>query len=95
MRPYEVVFIVRPDLDDDGYNAVVEKVKELLTGDGGEVTNVDKWGRRNLAYPVRKFTEGLYVLVHAQLAPAQIGELDRELRLNEQIIRHLIVRMDV
>lgn len=94
MRSYELVIITRPDLDDESFDAVVEKVKTLLTIDGAEVTSVDKWGRRNLAYPINKLTEGQYVLMNMQLQPQRIIEVERELHLDEQIIRHLIVRVE-
>lgn len=94
MRSYELVIITRPDLDDESFDAVVEKVKTLLTVDGAEVTSVDKWGRRNLAYPINKLTEGQYVLMNMQLQPQRIIEVERELHLDEQIIRHLIVRVE-
>ena len=94
MRPYEVTFIVRPDVEDESLNAIVDKVKTMVTSGGGQVTEVNAWGRRRLAYPINKITEGQYFLIKAQLLAHKLGELDRDLRLTEQIMRFLIVRAD-
>jgi small subunit ribosomal protein S6 len=94
MRPYELTFIVRPTVEADALNAVVERVKSLVTNGGGQVTEVTPWGRRNLAYPVDKVTEGQYFLVRANLQAQAVGKLDRDLRLTEQVLRFLIVRAD-
>ena len=94
MHPYEVVFIVRPDVDEQGLAAAVDRLKSLVTGGGGQVTEVNPWGRRRLAYPINKIREGQYVFIRAQLPTQMIGELERDLRLNEQVLRFLIVRED-
>jgi len=94
MRPYEITFIVRPDVESDALAVVVDKVKGLVTGGGGQVVEVNSWGRRHLAYPIDKMTEGQYVLVRAQLPAQMLSELERDLRLTEQILRFLVVRAD-
>ena len=94
MRTYEVMFIVRPEVEAEALTAVVEKVKGLLTSGGGQVTEVKPWGRRRLAYPISKSTEGQYVFMQAQLPAQMIGGLERDLRLNEQVLRFLVVRAD-
>ncbi len=94
MRPYEVTFIVRPDVESEGLTAVVDKVKSLVTGGGGQVAEVNVWGRRHLAFPIDKVTEGQYVFMRAQLSAQMVGGLERDLRLTEQILRFLIVRAD-
>jgi len=94
MRPYELTFIVRPGIEAEGLTAVVDRVKNLVTSGGGQVTEVNAWGRRHLAYPIDKVTEGQYFLVRAHLPAQIIGGLERDLRLTEQILRFLIVRAD-
>lgn len=94
MRPYELTFIVRPDVEAEILNAVVDRVKNLLTDGGGQVTEVNNWGRRQLAYPINKITEGQYFLLKAQLPAQMISGLERDLRLTEQILRFLVVRAD-
>jgi len=94
MRPYEVTFIVRPDVESEGLTAVVDKVKSLVTNGGGQVAEVNVWGRRHLAYPIDKTTEGQYVFMRAQMTAQMVGGLERDLRLTEQILRFLVVRAD-
>ena len=91
MRSYELVFIVHPEVDGDDLTTVVEAVKGLVERGGGEVTQVEPWGLRRLAYPIQKQWEGQYVLMRFELEPRSVAELERGLGLTEQIMRHLIV----
>jgi small subunit ribosomal protein S6 len=95
VRSYELVFIVHPEVDGDDLTAVVETVKGLVGRSGGEVTQVEPWGLRRLAYPIQKQWEGQYVLMRLELEPQGVTELERSLGLTEPIIRHLIVRVEV
>ncbi len=90
MRTYEVILIVQPDLDETALNGVIEKTKGWITEAGGTVEKVDLWGKRRLAFAIRKQREGQYVLIEAQLAPAATAELDRNLRFLEPVMRFLI-----
>jgi len=93
MREYELVFIVRSDLDETAFNEVVEKVKSWISEPGGQVTKVDLWGKRRLAYPIRKQVEGQYVQVNMKMSP-QIGrELERNLRFLDPVIRYLLLAL--
>jgi len=94
MREYELVFIVRPDLDDSAFNDVVEKVKGWITEADGVISKVDFWGKRKLAYVIRKQTEGQYVLINTQMNPAFSGTLERNLRFLEPVMRFLISNVD-
>jgi len=91
VRSYELVFIIHPEVDGDDLTVVVETVKGLVERGGGEVTQVEPWGLRRLAYPIRKQWEGQYVLMQFELEPRSVAELERGLGLTEQIMRHLIV----
>ncbi|MGB9594079.1 MAG: 30S ribosomal protein S6 [Anaerolineae bacterium] len=93
-REYELTFVIRPDKDDEGFAAVTDKVAGYVKAAGGEVTSTNLWGRRRLAYPIRRFAEGYYVFMLIQMDANGLAELDRSLRLNEDIIRHLVVRKD-
>lgn len=93
MINYEIMFIVDPTLDDEMKEKTVETVKEIIASDG-EVTNVDVWGLRKLAYPIEKKSEGYYVVVEFKAAPTLPKELDRRLRISDNVIRHLIVNKD-
>jgi len=94
MRPYELTLIVRPDIEGENLTAVVDRVKNLVTGGGGQVTEVNAWGRRQLAYPINRVTEGQYFLMQTNMPERLIAGLERDLRLTEQIVRFLIVRAD-
>ena len=94
MRNYEVAFIAQPDLDEAALNSLLDKAKGWIATAGGQVTNVDLWGRRKLAYPIRKQTEGLYVFIQTQMTAAATREIERSLRLTEQVIRFMIIRTD-
>lgn len=90
MREYELIFIVHPDLDETAFNDVVQKVQGWISDAGGEVTKVDLWGTRKLAYPIRKQDEGQYVLMETSMEPSLNAELERNLGLLEPIMRYLI-----
>ncbi len=94
MREYELVFIVHPDLDETATNEVVEKIKGWITEAGGSVNKVDPWGKRQLAYPIRKQNNGQYFLLNIQIAPSFVTELERNLRFLEPVMRFLITSTD-
>lgn len=92
MRDYEVAFIAQPDLDESSLNNLIEKAKTWVGEAGGTVVKVDTWGRRRLAFPIRKQSEGQYVFIQAQLEPAATHQIERSLRFTEQVLRFMIVR---
>jgi small subunit ribosomal protein S6 len=94
MRDYELVFIVHPDLDDNAFKEVVEKVQGWVTDAGGIVSKVDLWGKRKLAYPIRKQKDGQYVLMKTQMEPGFTATLERNLRFLEPVIRFLITMVE-
>jgi len=94
LRTYELIFIARPELEEEALSALVEQVQQVLAENGGEVDKVESMGRRKLAYAIEKCTEGHYVLVQAKLNRVAITELERSLKLSEDVIRHLLVRLD-
>ncbi|HEY8490509.1 MAG TPA: 30S ribosomal protein S6 [Dehalococcoidia bacterium] len=94
MRKYELVTVLRPDIGDDEVQQVIERLQEAVRSRGGQVEQVDHWGRRKLAYPIKKYLEGNYVLSHIQMDPDRTQDLERGLLLSEDVIRHLLVRLD-
>ena len=92
--PYELVYIVRPTVDEQALAAVNERVDKMIAGNGGEITHRDDWGKRRLAYPIAKFNEGFYTVLQLNLPPGNVRELERSLRLTEQVLRYLVVRTD-
>jgi small subunit ribosomal protein S6 len=93
-RVYEVMFIVRPDVADEDVDKLIAGFTATITGGGGAVTTAEKMGRRKLAYTVRKFNEGNYVLLTIEADGAGVLELERRLRVTEQIIKFITVRTD-
>jgi small subunit ribosomal protein S6 len=94
MRKYEVMVIVDPDVDDRQVNGLLEKPLAALSKAGGTVDNLEIWGRRRLAYDIRKKSEGIYAVLNITAEPAVVKELDRQFTLNEQIMRTKIIRPD-
>lgn len=93
MINYEIIFIVDPTLDDEMKEKTVETVKEIISTEG-EVKNTEIWGLRKLEYPIEKKTEGYYAVIDFQAEPTLPKELDRRLRISDNVIRHLIVNKD-
>lgn len=94
MRHYEAMLILDSELEERSIEATVEKLLKVIPADGGTVDNVDSWGRRRFAYEIQKKTEGYYVVVDFHAEPATTKELDRQLGLNESVLRVKIQRPD-
>ena len=90
MRNYELVCIVQPELDETAFKAVVDRVPSWVTESGGSVDKVDIWGRRRMAYQIRKQREGQYVLMNVTLDPKATSELERNIRYLETVLRHML-----
>jgi small subunit ribosomal protein S6 len=93
MTKYEVMFILDPTLEEDKKTAAIETVKEIITADG-EVTKVDLWGMKKLAYPIQKKNEGYYVVLEFSASTELPLELDRRLKISDAFMRHLIVNKE-
>lgn len=91
MRKYEVMYIIRPDVEQETVQAIVDKFNGII-GNGGEVTKTDVMGKRRLAYEINKFRDGYYVLVNFNASPEVVAELDRVMKITDEIIRYLIVK---
>jgi small subunit ribosomal protein S6 len=94
MRQYEVAFIVHPEVDEDGVSALTEKVQGWITASGGTVEKVERLGRKRLAYLIRKQRDGHYVLIYAKMNAGGPLELERNLRLTEQMLRFMVIRVE-
>ena len=92
MRPYELMVIIDPDVDERTVESSLQKFLNVITNDGGTIEKVDIWGRRRLAYEIQKKAEGIYAVVNFTATPATAQELDRQLSLNETILRTKITR---
>ncbi|MBV9830397.1 MAG: 30S ribosomal protein S6 [Marmoricola sp.] len=94
MRAYELMVILDPNLEERTVQPSLDTYLNVVRNDGGSVDNVDVWGRRRLAYEIDKFAEGIYAVVSLQAEPATVKELDRQLTLNESVLRTKVVRPD-
>jgi small subunit ribosomal protein S6 len=94
MRKYELVCIIHPDLDEAGFNGIIEKVKGWVGETGGSVDKVEIWGRKRLASIIRKQREGQYVLFNLSMPAAATATLDQNLRFQEPVIRYMITAVD-
>ena len=95
MRYYELMLVVSPQLDDEGMAAALDRVNRYVTDRGGNVVRQEPWGRlRRLAYPIRNFNEANYVLTHLEMDPQDTKDLEASLHLTEDVLRHLLLRID-
>ena len=94
MRDYEVTVVIQPQLEETERNQAIERLNDLLVPGSKEdgALTVNHWGARQLAYPIRKFTEGYYVLYEAQIDPTRIRDIERSMQYNEDVLRYLVVR---
>ena len=95
MRPYEVMVILDPSLDERTVAPSLDTFLNVIRTDGGSIDKVDVWGRRRLAYEINKFAEGIYAVVNLQAEPATVKEFDRQLTLNESILRTKVLRPEM
>lgn len=94
MRTYEIMFIVTPQTTDDDLQKLVAQLENIIKEKGGTVAKVDYWGRRKLAYPIRKFDDGIYTIIYLEGSGHEIFEVERRLRVTDSVMRHLTVRTD-
>jgi small subunit ribosomal protein S6 len=92
LQDYELVYIISPEITDDVLETRVNVITQFITGRDGVVAGVEKWGKKKLAYPIQHFLEGNYVLTKFKMSPARCKELEANLRISEEIIRHLLVK---
>ena len=91
---YELVIIVSPEVPDDAIEPITNTLTQVITGKGGTITELNRWGRKKLAYPIKHLMEGNYVLIKFKLDPAANHELETTLKITEKIIRYLLIKVD-
>lgn len=94
MRRYELMLVLRPDAPDDRVQQILDRVTRGISADEGQIVKVSPWGRRRLAYPIDSFREGSYFLVLFDAPSAAVAELERGLNITEEVIRHLVTRVE-
>src|SRR5579883_3223184 len=93
-RDYELGFILNPEVNEEQTRSILERIEQIVTNHGGQVMRVNQWGRRRLAYPIQHNRDGFYVFLDMILTPETVSELDRTLKVSEEVLRHLITRRD-
>lgn len=93
MRKYEVMFIIKP-ADEEAINNTIAKYEALLTANGATVEKIDRWGKRRLAYEIKDHSEGFYVLIFFAAEPKAVFELERVMKISDDILRHMVIKAD-
>jgi small subunit ribosomal protein S6 len=94
LSTYELMYIVSPELEEEDLRALVTRIGQMITDGGGQVLRVESWGRKRLAYQIRRFREGHYILAYIELDPGAVSQLRARFALTEEIIRYLLLRTD-
>jgi len=94
MRNYELMYILKPEMEEEATTQLIEKYAAVITNGGGELVSVDKWGKRRLAYEIKDLHEGYYVLVTFKCEPAVVMELDRVMKISDDMLRFMIINKD-
>ena len=94
LHDYELVVVMNPEIPEEDVPAAIERVTGAITSRGGEVADIQPWGRRKLAYPIRRHMEGNYILTNIRLDPERTHELESNFMISEDILRHLLIRKD-
>lgn len=92
MRAYEIMYIIRPNIEDEAKKSLVERFDGILTSNGAEVVDSKEWGKRRLAYEINDFRDGYYQLVKVNAAPVAVEEFTRLAKISEDIIRHIVIK---
>lgn len=92
MKKYEIMYIIRPNIEEEAKQAVVERFDNILTSEGAEVIESKDWGKRRLAYEIEDFREGYYRLIHTNANAEAVQEFDRLAKINDDIIRHIVIK---
>ena len=94
LRRYEMIYVLSPELEEEKLNSTIEGINQFITQKGGSTPEVERWGKRKLAYPIKHFLEGNYVLTRFQIKPASSRQLEARLEISEGVLRHLLVNLD-
>jgi len=92
-REFEMVLVINPEADGEKFGSILDNINQLITGLGGEVSDVEQWGKRKLAYPIKGLAEGNYVLTRFKMEPSRNRELEAKLKISEDVARHLLIRL--
>lgn len=94
MKNYEIMYIVRPDIEEEAQTALIERLNNVLTDNGAEIEKVDEKGKRRFAYEINNYRDGFYILINFKSGQEAIEEFDRQAKFSEDVVRHMVVRLD-
>ncbi len=94
LQDYELIYIINPDVAEDALEARVNGISQFITSRDGVIASVDKWGKKKLAYPLKHYLEGNYVLTKFKISPARLKEIEANLKISEEVLRHLLVKAE-
>lgn len=94
LHEYELVYILSPEMTDEALETRINGISEYITAREGTVDSVDKWGKKKLAYPIKRFLEGNYILAKFKMTPSKSKELEANLRISEDVVRHLLIKVN-
>ncbi|MBM7716822.1 30S ribosomal protein S6 [Siminovitchia sp. FSL H7-0308] len=92
MRKYEIMYIIRPNIEEEAKQSLIERFDQVLTSHGAEIIESKDWGKRRLAYEIEDFRDGFYRLIHTNASPEAVQEFDRLAKINDDIIRHIVIK---
>ena len=91
---YELVLVISPEVAEEQFEVTIDNISQFIIGKGGSISDIERWGKKRLAYPIKHCWEGSYVLTRFKLQPAHNKELEANLRISEEILRHLLIKLD-
>ncbi|MBQ9942553.1 MAG: 30S ribosomal protein S6 [Christensenellaceae bacterium] len=94
MNSYEALYVIKPDMEDEAREALIQKFAAIVTEAGGEIEGIEEWGKRKLAYPINYIGEGYYVLMNFKAKPELPAELERNYKISEDIMRYMVIRKE-
>jgi len=94
MRKYEIGLVISPGLEEEGLNELLEKIGQWITAGNGQILKMDRWGKRKLAYPIRKFRDGYYVFITSEMEAQAVRTLEQNLNISEFVLRYLTIKLD-
>ena len=93
LHDYELTLIISPEIVEEAFDNTINKFSQFITENGGTISNVENWGKKKLAYPIKRFMEGSYVLTQFKLRPRACKELEAKLQISEEVLRHLLIKL--
>ena len=92
-RDYELVLIISPEIADEALDSTIDRINQFITDNGGTISEIERWGKRKLAYPIKRFLEATYVLTKLKLDTKSTKDIEAKLQVSEEVLRHLLIKL--